>query len=93
MGDWAQLLQVIDRENREMAAPIQASPAADEPMDDDAGPAPADDSRLFVKAEQWDGPSYLRYSSTGLLPSAWIPMTQSRTVSGKMRVSHVVATR
>lgn len=60
MGNWDALLQVIDQENAEAAAaPEQAASDSDDAMED-AELAPADDARMFLKTDTWDGPQFLR---------------------------------
>ena len=62
MGDWAKVLEIIDVENTETAALTGVSDLGDGQGDDamEAELAPPDDARLFLKADKWDGPQFLR---------------------------------
>ena len=62
MGDWARVLDIIDVENAETAALAGESGQGSEAEDDamEAELAPPDDARLFLKADKWDGPRFLR---------------------------------
>ena len=63
MGDWAKVLEIIDVENAETAALPGGSGQGGDQGDDameEAELAPPDDARLFLKADKWDGPQFLR---------------------------------